>query len=237
MAPASNAATPMRIVILPFTHQAFFDLFGRYNEAIWPLVFIAYCAGTASVILLLKPNRVTAFFISSILAAMWLVNGVGYHWMFFRTINPVAGIFGAAFAIQSILLVLRPVMDSDLRFYVQRDARSVAGLSLMIFAMILYPAWGWLGHLAWPKMPAFGVAPCPTTIFTIGMLLLGPWRSVCWLLIIPSLWATIGGSAAILLDVSQDIALFAALALTIFFSFARWNGMHLAQHSNADDTE
>jgi hypothetical protein len=68
-----------------------------------------------------------------------------------------------------------------------------------------------LGH-TYPRMPAFGV-PCPTTLVTVGWLLTcqTPPRVV---LIAPVLWGLIGGSAAVVLAVPADYALFAgALAL------------------------
>jgi hypothetical protein len=183
---------------LPFTQDAFFAVFGRYNTAVWPLIALFYLLGGASVALLFRPGRAAALFISLVLAAMWLVNGVGYHWTFFRAINPAAAIFGAVFVLQAALLVFVSLRNADLRFTARRDARSAVGLFLILFAAVLYPAWGWVAGHVWPEMPAFGVAPCPTTIFTIGILLTGSWHVVRWLLILPGLWAGVGGSAAIL---------------------------------------
>ena len=59
--------------------------------------------------------------------------------------------------------------------------------------------------------PLFGVAPCPTTIFTLGLLLLSnaSWR----LFVIPLVWSAIGGSAAVLLAVPQDYGLILAGAI------------------------
>jgi hypothetical protein len=219
---------------LPFAQDAFFAVFGRYNTAVWPLIPIFYLLGGASVALLFRPSRGAALFISLTLAAMWLVNGVGYHWTFFREINPAAVIFGAVFVVQAALLVFLSSRNANLRFTARRDVRSVVGLTLVLFAAILYPAWGWIsGHL-WPEMPAFGVAPCPTTIFTIGILLTGSWRVVRWLLILPGLWAAVGGSAALLLGVPQDFGLLAALALLILLAVARHAGFGLAHHGEAD---
>ena len=56
----------------------------------------------------------------------------------------------------------------------------------------------------------FGVTPCPVTIFTFGMLLLTTERLPRWLLVIPFVWSLIGGSAAIVLDVTQDWLLLAS---------------------------
>jgi hypothetical protein len=53
----------------------------------------------------------------------------------------------------------------------------------------------------------FGVAPCPTTIFTMGLLLLTEGRTPPHLAIIPVLWALVGGSAVWLLGVPEDLAL------------------------------
>lgn len=83
-------------------------------------------------------------------------------------------------------------------------------------------------------MPVFGVAPCPTTIFSIRILLTGTWQVARWLLIFPGLWAAIGGSAAILLAVPQDYALLAALALLLLFAVARLSGLSFARHVSAD---
>jgi hypothetical protein len=58
--------------------------------------------------------------------------------------------------------------------------------------------------------------PCPTTLFTVGVLLLttsAPWR----LIVIPVLWSLIGGTAAVLWDVRVDVMLpIAGIILTAF---------------------
>jgi hypothetical protein len=68
-------------------------------------------------------------------------------------------------------------------------------------------------------IPTFGV-PCPTTIFTVGLLMLATprlWR----LSIIPVIWSVIGGSAAFLLGVSADYALPVAGIALAAFSFRK----------------
>jgi len=65
---------------------------------------------------------------------------------------------------------------------------------------------------SYPRIPTFGV-PCPTTLLTIGLLLMAI-RIRLSLLIIPWLWAVIGGAAA-LLRVIPDFALIAAAVLVL----------------------
>ena len=200
---------------MPFSAAAFFDLFARYNEAIWPLQIIACLAGLLVLVLLFRPSRLSTIIITSVLAAMWAINGFGYHWTFFAEINPVAPLFAALFVVQAILLLATPWLFSDLAFAVRRDAQSLAGLAMIFFAAVIYPLWGaWAGH-SYPATPLFGVAPCPTTIFTVGVLLSGRWQAVRWLLVIPALWSLIGGSAAILLQGPQDAGLLATLAILL----------------------
>ena len=65
----------------------------------------------------------------------------------------------------------------------------------------------------------FGVAPCPTVIFTLALLLLSNarWR----LVFIPLLWSAVGGSAAVLLAVPQDYGLILAGALLLILRLAQ----------------
>ena len=59
----------------------------------------------------------------------------------------------------------------------------------------------------------FGLVPCPTTIFTFGMLLLAgrPRRLLLWL---PLLWSAIGFFAAIKFGIREDIGLLLAGMVT-----------------------
>lgn len=216
---------------MPFTPQEFFETFARYNAAIWPLQIIAYLAGAAVLALLFRPGRGATLAVALILAAMWALNGLGYHWLHFARINPAALVFGAVFVAQALLLAAAPWLFGELRFALTRDLRSALGLGLIGFAAVLYPLWGALAGHAWPAVPAFGVAPCPTTIFTIGVLLTGPWRAVRWLLAIPVLWALVGGSAAVLLAVPQDMGLIAAALIVAAVALGRRLGLGAARHA------
>jgi hypothetical protein len=73
--------------------------------------------------------------------------------------------------------------------------------------MAIYPVLGSLFGHTFPRAPMFGVAPCPATIFTFGMLLWTTRPMPACLLVIPALWALIGLSAAVNLGVPQDYGL------------------------------
>ncbi len=198
---------------MPFSIDDFFAVFARYNDAIWPLQSVAFVAGLLIAALAARRRGAPAALVLAVLAAMWLVNGIGYHWLFFSGINPAARVFGAAFVLEAALLLWVALRHADLRFSFRGTARSAIGGLLVLFAPVVYPLWGRLAGHVWPAVPVFGVAPCPTTIFTIGMLFGGVWRPVRYLLVLPALWAAVGGSAAILLGAPQDFILMVAFVL------------------------
>lgn len=215
---------------MPFSEQQFFDVFAQYNLAVWPLPVVAYVMGVIVVALLFWDSRVSAIMIPLFLAIFWAINALGYHAGFFVQINPFALAFAVLFMMQAIFLALAPFFFRGMRFRVKNDMRSYAGLALIVFAMVIYPVWGRLAGHQYPAIPVFGIAPCPTTIFTIGIVLLAQWNAARWQLVVPAIWAAIGGSAAIVLGVPQDWGLIAALAVVVVFAVGHWRGYGFASH-------
>lgn len=195
---------------LPFSVDAFFGVFEQYNLTIWPAQTVAYVLGFLSLIAIFRPVRGSDGVISSCLGVAWLAMGAVYHAGFFAVINPLAWIFGALFILQGLLFLWTGVVRQRLAYRFTNDLSGWTGIGMMVFAMAGYPLLGLLADHVWPRVPVFGVAPCPTTIFTLGMLLLVAGRTPVHLVAIPILWSAIGGSAAWMLDVPEDLALFVA---------------------------
>ena len=77
----------------------------------------------------------------------------------------------------------------------------------------------------------FGVAPCPTTIFTFGILLWATKSVPAYLLVIPLLWSIVGMSAAVNLRVPQDYGLVVAGVLgTVLILIQNRRVKRMAQH-------
>nr|WP_269852012.1 DUF6064 family protein [Methanosarcina horonobensis] len=80
---------------------------------------------------------------------------------------------------------------------------------MILFGSIIYPILGYfLGHI-YPSSSIFGL-PCPTTIFTIGALLLASKQPRYYAAVIPLLWTAIGFLAAVSLGVMEDTSLLIA---------------------------
>ena len=199
---------------LPFTKEQFFDLFVAYNEALWPAAVALWIASAVIVALRLSAQRPHDRWISTLLVVHWAWSALAYHVAFFTRINPAAWLFAALFLGQAVLFFRIGVVGRRLSFAPWDSAWAPLAWGLIAYSLA-YPAINALDHRSLLRIPTFGL-PCPTTIFTAGVLMLGTPRS--WRLsILPVIWSAIGGSAAFLLGVHADVALpFAGTALAIF---------------------
>jgi hypothetical protein len=195
---------------IPFTVEQFFDIFGSYNNAIWPSQMVAYILGISVLVLALREHRLSSGIISGILALFWIWMGVLYHIVQFSLINPAAWVFGGFYILQGLLFFLIGTVFGGLAFRFSLKPLPIIGGCFILYAMVVYPLLGMnFGH-SYPRAPMFGVAPCPTTIFTFGILL-GAIKPVpVCLLVIPLLWSIVGMSAAVNLRVPQDYGLVVA---------------------------
>ncbi len=134
--------------------------------------------------------------------------------VFFTAINIAAYLFGAMFVLQGILFLVTGVFQNRLSFKFRFDIFGITGITLIIFALVIYPIFGFfLGHV-YPSSPTFGL-PCPTTIFTFGILLLIDKKCPAVIMIIPFIWSVIGFTAAFSFGVIEDTGLLIAGLLTM----------------------
>jgi hypothetical protein len=194
----------------PFTREQFLDVFAAYNEAVWPAQFLAYGFALAILVLAFRPGRHSSRIVSGMLGFVWIWMGGVYHIAFFAAINRAAYVFGSLFILEGILLCIYGVLRTDLDFRYRPGWYSLVGGVFLTYALAVYPLLGYiLGH-RYPQTPSFGLAPCPTTIFTFGVLLLTRARVPRPVLVIPILWSLVGLSAALALGVYEDIGLVVA---------------------------
>ena len=190
---------------IPFTIDQFLDVFRRYNEAVWPAQWVLVLLAAATVVAALRMRRPTRIPLL-LLSVLWLWMGIVYHFVFFRSINPAAALFGALFVIQAALLMWLVSRKPVRHFTLRRESAGVLGVSMIIFALIIYPLLGSiLGH-RYPYAPTFGL-PCPTTVFTFGLLLLARPAVPRSAFIIPVLWSAVATSAALQLGMVEDLSL------------------------------
>lgn len=197
---------------IPFTIEQFFQVFEKYNEAIYPIQFALMLIAVVMIALAVsrKPSRNKI--ISGLLGVLWLWTGIVYHLIFFTAISPTAYLFGTLFVFQGLLFLYEGVARNRLSFRASRRFDGILGALFMAYALVIYPIIGYgLGRI-FPSSPTFGV-PCPTTIFTFGLLLWADRKVSLSLLIIPVLWSIVGTSAALNFGVKEDFGLFVAATM------------------------
>lgn len=192
---------------LPFSVDQFIGVFVRYNLELWPMHLAAYILGAAAVYLAIFRKPYSDRAINFTLAFFWLWNGVVYHLTYFSAINRAAYLFGALFIVQGLMFFALGLRKETSVYRYDKSLTAKAGGILILYAMVLYPAAGYLLGHGYPSSPPFGLAPCPTTIFTLGLLLwTGP--SLSWIkLLVPLIWSAIGFNAALKLGILEDVGL------------------------------
>jgi hypothetical protein len=193
---------------LPFATDQFLAVFAGYNNAIWPFQIVLNLLGLVAIALALWSGR-SSRIIAGILAFLWAWTGAGYHLSFFAAINPAAVGFGSLCLLQALVFLIYGTVMGKLEFRFAGNIRGYAGAVLLLYAMVLYPLLGYLLGHQFPQSPTFG-APCPTTIFTFGILLWTTGKVHWYIFILAFLWALIGFTAAFKFGILEDIGLLVA---------------------------
>jgi hypothetical protein len=199
---------------LPFTIQQFFDVFASYNGTVFPAQIFFYLLALLALWFIIRGARYANIYTSAALAFLWLWMGIVYHLLFFSEINKAAYVFGPLFILQGLLFFYYGVVKHQLQYTFHTDLYTITGGLLIFYALILYPLLGYMAGHVYPSSPTFGL-PCPTTIFTLGLLLWTGTKLPKLLLIIPLLWSVIGFSAAFTLGVAEDTGLIVAGLATL----------------------
>lgn len=194
---------------LPFTVDEFYGVFRDYNTAVWPAQWFLVALAIAALVAVLWPRPWSGVAVSAVLGVLWAWIAMAYHLDFFARISPAAYAFAALSAAGAAVFVWQGVVRRRLTFRWASGPKAMAGVTLIVFALVVYPVWSsYAGH-PYPATPTFGL-PCPTTIFTIGLLCFAVQPTPRSALLAPLLWCFVGAQAAFLLGVQPDLGLIAA---------------------------
>ena len=194
---------------MPFTVDQFLKVFATYNNAVWPMQFVLGFLALVAVFFAVKGGNRSNQLIILILSFFWVWIGIVYHLVYFTSINPAAYAFGALNILQGGVFLYYGLMKSRLSFRFQLNLYGYTGAILMIYALCIYPVLGYYFGHAYPHSPTFGL-PCPTTIFTFGILLFTDKHVPIPVLIIPLIWSLIGFTASLNFGILEDIGLLVA---------------------------
>ncbi len=194
---------------LPFTVDEFYGVFRDYNTAVWPAQWFLVALAIAALAAVLRPRPWSGVAVSAVLGVLWAWIALAYDLAFFARISPAAYGFAALSAAGAVVFGWKGVIRRRIAFRWVPSTKGAAGVVLVAFALVVYPVWSaYAGH-PYPATPTFGL-PCPTTIFTIGVLCFAVPPTPRSPLVVPLLWCLVGAQAAFLLGVLPDLGLIAA---------------------------
>lgn len=164
------------------------SVFGAYNLAIWPMQVFAYLAGLVALYSASKQTRFSNNITSGILSFFWLWTGVVFCMFFWALAYPAAYAFGVLFLAQAVVFLLNAIKPT-LSFRAQRNQFAPIGGLFIVYAMVGYPLFGYFLGRVYPRSLPFGLVPCPTAVFTLGLFMLTDRRIPRHILAVPVIWS------------------------------------------------
>lgn len=205
---------------LMFSPRIYWRLFDAQNADWWPLQPLLLAMAIAMLVAV-RRGGLAARAALALLACEWALVAWDFLWMRFASINWIAGYYAIGFAVQVLLLLAaalaggwQPTASRGRR----RRAIELAAWALAAWALIVHPLLAWADGRPWQQAEIVGLAPDPTAIFTLALLLMldGPTRTrwlrrALWLL--PAAWCLISASTLWTMGAAQAWAMGAALVL------------------------
>ena len=195
---------------LLFSPRVYWRMFELHNAELWPLHVLTLAAGLIILLIAWRTGSWTRC-LALVLAMLWVFVGWSFLWNRYATINWAAVYIAPAFFVEGMLFFVAFLRDA-LAFDRRGPARGI-GYLLLGLALAGYPLLAPLQGRGWASSEVFGIAPDPTVIATLGVLLLGRGRLLPVLLPIPVLWCLLSGVTLLTMGEPQAWAPIAALAL------------------------
>jgi hypothetical protein len=186
--------------------QQFFAMFAQANTAVWPTQVAWYILAIAAMALAIRPFPGSSRLIAGFLSVYYLWVAIVFFAIYYTPLNDHSPAYAAMFALGGALFLLAGVVLQDLEFQAKWDLLGVVGGMIMLYALA-YPLIDALTGHYFPAAPVFGVAPCPSAIFTAGLLLWTRPGMPMYVLVVPLVWLMAQTPAAALaMSVVADVA-------------------------------
>lgn len=190
--------------LLMFSPETYFRLYELYNADLWPAQVLVLALTVKLVMLTDRPSAAGSRWTGLLLALAWGV----IAWFFFleryADINLAAPWFAAGFFVQAALWAGAAVLGRP-RYAWAEGALGRAGLALLGYAVVVHPLLGPLAGREWQGVELFGLAPDPTALGTLGLLLTAR-RSPWWLWPLPLAWCAVIGLTHLVMAVPLGLA-------------------------------
>lgn len=214
----SDLSTYSLTDFLMFTPDMYFRLYELLNAGLWPAPLLAAPVGLLLLGLARRGGPAAARMSSGLAAAAWAAVAWWFFHRLYTDINLAASWFAVGFGIQSALLTLFGVVVGRLGCARPSGITGRLGMAVLVFALLVHPLLGPLAGRSWTGVELFGLAPDPTALGTLGLLLTSPWRHRWVLALLPLGWCVVSALTYLAMDaphglVTPVLGVIAALAM------------------------
>jgi hypothetical protein len=208
---------------LLFSARTYYRLFELVNRDLWPAQLVTLALGIVILACLFSNATWRGKIVAALLAACWLWVAWAFHAERYATINWAAHYFAIGFAIEALLLLWAGIVRTEPGGMPARGPIAVVGIGLFLFALIVQPLIGPMLGRPWLQAQIFGIAPDPTVVATLGILLAVGRRPQWLLMVIPIVWCLISGATLWTMK-SQDAWVMSGIALVVLL-LAVWEAL------------
>ena len=168
---------------------------------------INYALCIIAILSSLRKSKYSSRVVTSVLVMFWLWTGVVFNGLVFSEISPRAVIFAPVFVVEGLLLVFYGFCKDALIFRARTDLIGAMGWVAILYGLSGYPLIASLFGRGYPQSLVVGLAPCPTVVFTLGLLFWSERRLIKAVLAIPLFYALVGGAIISSKGVVEDLGM------------------------------
>jgi hypothetical protein len=179
---------------LLFSPRTYYRLFELHNAAWWPVHVVAVAGGVAIVVLARRGGPAAGRAVAAMLAVAWAWVAWAFLWQRYATINWAAPWLAAAFVVQAVLFGIFAIRPSGLALASARASLVHTGLAVAACGVLAYPLVAIALGRGIAAAEVFGMAPDPTVLATLGILVLAAPAARLALLPIPLAWCAMTGA-------------------------------------------
>lgn len=180
--------------LLLFSPQTYYRQFELHNVEWWPLPMLGLALGFAQLLSLSRGVPRSKRLALATLALCWVWVAWAFLWQRYSAINPAGGYFALAFTIEALLLLWLAITHGGPRVEEVPAVRRYTGAGILLYALLLHPLAGLLQGRSLAQAEILGMAPDPTALAALGILLMACGRNFWLFALIPLLWCLISGA-------------------------------------------
>jgi hypothetical protein len=180
-----------------FSQAAYYRQFELYNQAIWPIHIVAILFALIIMYTLWKKPAWAGRNVALVLVISWGWVALVFLYQRFYQIHVVADWYAFGFVLQAGLLTWYGITKNRFTLFVESRLRVIIGSGLLLIALVFYPFIALLSGRSWMQFEMFALAPDPTALATLAILLF--YKVPAVLFVIPIIWIFISAMTLIVM--------------------------------------